>query len=308
MKNRTALIVAVLLAAIATLGVAFTLNEIKSKTETALTMDKVLYAAVNIERGQVLIEGMYTIREIPQLYISNDHIKDDKKEDYVNQKIHARVNSNAPIMINYFQTELVDVTESKPQIGYRAISFPVDATQGVAGLLRPQQHVDVLATIESRSMPGLASWDEVSGALGGNALPEKTGGLSPEEYATEMSRFHAWLNSQGQEGDGQGQTGGASTFTLLQNVTLLAVDSFTESGQPGYESVTLEVTPEQAQILLFAKENAKLHLALRNKHDTHPSRLAPVYLERLLDPRGLGGPKTVESASRATEGGSRRNP
>jgi pilus assembly protein CpaB len=68
-----------------------------------------------------------------------------------------------------------------------------------------------------------------------------------------------------------GEGTGIATITLLQNVTILAVgDRFgTAAAEPnvGYRTVTLSVTPLEAEILVFAQERGKLSLALRNNRD-----------------------------------------
>ena len=66
------------------------------------------------------------------------------------------------------------------------------------------------------------------------------------------------------------------TLTVLQNVTVLAVGSDTQRtlgdtrGASGYSSVTLQVTPREAEILVFAQQmKGKLFLTLRNKSDVY---------------------------------------
>ena len=71
--------------------------------------------------------------------------------------------------------------------------------------------------------------------------------------------------------EAEGKGTGMATLTLLQNVTVLAVgDRFgTTAAEPnvGYRTVTLSVTPLEAEILVFAVERGKLSLALRNNRD-----------------------------------------
>lgn len=66
------------------------------------------------------------------------------------------------------------------------------------------------------------------------------------------------------------------TLTVLQNVTVLAVGSDTQRtlgetrGASGYSAVTLQVTPREAEILVFAQQmRGKLFLTLRNKSDVY---------------------------------------
>ena len=66
------------------------------------------------------------------------------------------------------------------------------------------------------------------------------------------------------------------TLTVLQNVTVLAVGSDTQRtlgdarGASGYSSITLQVTPREAEILVFAQQmKGRLFLTLRNKSDVY---------------------------------------
>ncbi len=66
------------------------------------------------------------------------------------------------------------------------------------------------------------------------------------------------------------------TITLLQNVTVLAVgarlgskergSSESTSGR-GYQTVTVLVTPEEAELLTFSVDKGKIALSLRNEND-----------------------------------------
>ncbi len=66
------------------------------------------------------------------------------------------------------------------------------------------------------------------------------------------------------------------TLTLLQNVTVLAVGAQLGSdaravekdgSSRGYQTVTVLVTPEEAELLTFAIDKGKLSLSLRNEND-----------------------------------------
>jgi pilus assembly protein CpaB len=72
-------------------------------------------------------------------------------------------------------------------------------------------------------------------------------------------------------------TGGGSTTSLLQNVEILAVDQKIDAPSENridakeMRSVTLLVTPNQANLLDLAQNRGLLHLALRNWEDRQPS-------------------------------------
>ena len=111
----------------------------------------------------------------------------------------------------------------------RAVSINVSGAASVSGMVKPNDHVDVIGTFD---FPG-------------------DGGVS--ERKTELV-----------------------TCTILQNVLVLAVGRETaksrtaSAGLSGaYSTVTLEVTPREAEMLAFAEQiRGRLVLTLRNRNDT----------------------------------------
>lgn len=80
------------------------------------------------------------------------------------------------------------------------------------------------------------------------------------------------------------------TLTVLQDVTVLATgrelaDSLPSSRRGGYSAVTLEVTPREAELLVFAQHvRGQLFLTLRNHEDvSFESNLPSVNFEHLED-------------------------
>lgn len=85
--------------------------------------------------------------------------------------------------------------------------------------------------------------------------------------------------------DNYGKGRDAVANTILQNVEVLAAGEKTE--QKGdkvitVQSVTLLVTPDGAQSLALASQEAKLHLALRNPVDAGLVEVAPINKEGIL--------------------------
>jgi pilus assembly protein CpaB len=83
------------------------------------------------------------------------------------------------------------------------------------------------------------------------------------------------------------ETGGGSTTTLLQNVEILAVDQKMEAPADNkvdtkdLRTVTLLVTPQQANLLDLAQNKGILHLALRNREDKLAAQTQPATLLNL---------------------------
>jgi len=89
---------------------------------------------------------------------------------------------------------------------------------------------------------------------------------------------------------------GSSTFTLLQNIEILAVNQRMESAGdlvPKLQSVTLLVTQQQAEVLALAQRAGSLTLSLRNPEDkvivdNEPISLATIQQLRRFATSGQG--------------------
>lgn len=126
----------------------------------------------------------------------------------------------------------------------RAISISVDAVSSVSAMIKPNDHVDILGTF---------------------MFPSPTISGSVETV----------------------------TLTVLQDVTILATGQTTadkasptgraERAPRGYNTVTFEVTPPEAELLVFAQSvRGKLSLALRNPADvTYVTNMPTVNFEHL---------------------------
>ncbi|MBQ4200089.1 MAG: Flp pilus assembly protein CpaB [Kiritimatiellae bacterium] len=115
----------------------------------------------------------------------------------------------------------------------RAVSINCSGAAAVSGMVKPNDHVDVIATF---SFPKLG-----------------------EDKRTMVQE--------------------TVTCTILQNVLVLATGKETSkssvvrndlSGAGAYSMVTLEVTPREAEMLVFAEQiRGRITLALRNRNDTY---------------------------------------
>jgi pilus assembly protein CpaB len=136
--------------------------------------------------------------------------------------------------------------------GMRAVSVPFSEVMGAGGLVVPGDQVDVLVHTNNERLFGP-----------GEVIPE---------------------------GDG----GRPIVVTVLQDVLVLAVGqlftppadsgrdpatlrSDTAPAQPGARSVTLAVTPAQAQLMFFASQEGTLGLAMRSFGDDSFSVLSPEF-------------------------------
>lgn len=129
----------------------------------------------------------------------------------------------------------------------RAVSISISGAAAVSGLVKPNDHVDVLGTF---------------------TFPSRT---NPQQVESV-------------------------TLTLMQNVTVLAtgqrlaqqaIEMASAPQQGGYSTVTFEVSPREAEILVFAQQTrGQLYLSLRNPEDIYAEAELPSvnfdYLESVL--------------------------
>ena len=119
----------------------------------------------------------------------------------------------------------------------RAVSINCSGAASVSGMVKPNDHVDVIGTFDLTD-------------------PSKASGSKAKALVT---------------------------CTILQNVLVLATGSQTAKMQAkdyglagGYSTVTLEVTPREAEMLAFTEQiKGRLVLTLRNRNDTHYERELP---------------------------------
>ena len=121
----------------------------------------------------------------------------------------------------------------------RAVSINCSGAAAVSGMVKPNDHVDVIASF---SFPKLA-----------------------EDGRTTIQEI--------------------VTCTILQNVLVLATGKETSKssvvrgdlfGAGSYSMVTLEVTPREAEMLVFAEQiKGRISLSLRNRNDTYYEKELP---------------------------------
>jgi len=246
-KNKLALFVAVVLGLVAVYGISRYLTAKEDKFAQEHRTVRVATAATRIKAGTVIQANMLSPegQEIPEAVVTSRHIPHRERNTLVGQTINQNVERGAPLLHVYF-LKPVERLEHKLDIGQRALSLPVDAVSGVAGNIVPGSRVDILGTFP--------------------AAPE---------------------------GGGRVVAGGKTVLTqlLLPNVTVLAVDNRTRQTQyltaggqrrTQYSSVTVAVTPKEANILLCAGEYGKLTLALRPPADVGTGPAPTMYTGKVL--------------------------
>jgi pilus assembly protein CpaB len=212
----------------------------------------VVVAAFDVPRGGNLTAELVKIKDFPRDIVPQGAMS--QVQDAVDRAVFIPLMKDEPVL----EAKLAPKGSGRGLAalvpnGMRAftIQTPNIAT-GVAGFILPGNKVDVLLTV-----------DDVTG-----------------------------ITPSGIPATGGGGGSNASTTTLLQNVEILAVDQKTvapaENKMDAKElrSVTLLVTPQQANELGLAQNKGKLHLALRNLDDSQDARTRPTTLSDLRFQQG----------------------
>ena len=237
MKNKVVLIVAVLfglLAAFLTRTYLTTKNdEFKRLTDrfnaTHGTIDAICFNK-DVPGGTVVARSDLGILTVPKAGLRGQALTEANLADIIGRKI----------LIGHRKGDIIfwsDIEGGNPIAGglaadirrkMRAISINVSGAAAVSGMVKPNDHVDVIGTF---TFPKPAP-------DGKNIIQELV------------------------------------TCTILQNVLVLATGKETAKssaplfGGGSYSTVTLEVTPREAEMLVFAEQiKGRLVLSLRNRND-----------------------------------------
>lgn len=154
MKKSIAISVA---AAIAALGLGHLyLQRLESEVSGGERV-AIIVAAEDIAIGELLKKDQLAIREIPQAYVEDRHVRAKDQKDIVGARASAALKANESVLWTDVGTfgQRSRVLSGLVQNGMRAIAVDGSVTD-FDGLLRPGDHVDVLLS---------TAGDDVAGAL-----------------------------------------------------------------------------------------------------------------------------------------------
>jgi len=244
MKQKALLIASVLIGLLAAVLTRSYLNakdrEIeKMKADFSRKHAKIEVVAVKkaLPSGTVLAKADIGTLSVVEASVKGHVVKADDYLLIINKKIVHALQEGAPVFWS-------DVEGGEPgshglaediKQHMRAISVNVNGSASVSGMVKPNDHVDVLGTF---------------------SFPAKNG-------KDEMELV---------------------TLTMLQDVLVLATGKETAKTQAlgdsrsasAYNTATLEVTPREAEMLVFAEQiKGRISLALRNPDDVYFEKTLP---------------------------------
>lgn len=177
--------------------------------------------------GQKITTQMIAKRNVPKKYLHTNAVQAKDYELLIGQKLVYPMKRGDTVLWTSLSSEVERLKTGLANTvtrGERALSIAVDEVSGVSGLIKPNDHIDIICTVRSE--------------------------ISEEE----------------------------ATFTLLQNLTVLATGLMMDgehNRKSGYRTLTLLVTLEEAELLVFAQRKGKLITILRNTEDIETKKDIP---------------------------------
>ena len=198
----------------------------------------VVVAKTDMVANTKVTKEMLKIRSVPELYRHPAALRPDEVETVVGQTTAHRIREGQPVLATDFASpdDHVELDEVVKE-GWRALTIPVDKTSSFGGLLRSNDHVDILGTFLKPAQPGANAAD--------------TAADRDRRYVTlTLLQNVTVLAVGGRIGEIEG------TQTVSES-----------RGRSGFDNVTVLVTPEESELLTFALDKGKIGLALRNEND-----------------------------------------
>lgn len=276
---------------------------------TEVPTTSVVVLTKDLAAATVLTKDMVTVRQMPLDAVSSKAVsKTDQAIGKTTTVPLARGEQLLETRLAGENASALTFAEEVP-VGYRAISVVFDEVQGVGGMVQPGDHVDVIAfwTFEIDVKNDGSNDDSVAAAGEPNSDDASS---TTDEQATDDSSSDSKKDSFDQ----------SISAYIVQNVEVLAVaqalspeqvglqdqlnlpsketpeagsdreDPNLPKARPGAKSVTLALTPEQAQRMLLAAQSvtdkssgsdAALRLVVRAPGDNLIVDLPPVQLGTL---------------------------
>lgn len=225
------------------------LQKLEQEAEKAVT--RVLIASATLRPGDKISGKNVAWRKWPKesvdktyIVIEKEHEKDGALKKVAGQFVRREVPVGAPLTkANLFKREKAGFMSGMLQPGMQAVAVPVRPKTSSAGFIFPGDRVDVLLINKN------------AGRFVKNFKPEG------DKAKTASAALKTLTGIQ------------RTAETILSDIRVIAVDQTVNPGNVKgnavrAKTVSLEVTPKQAQILILAGEMGTLSLVLRSVGET----------------------------------------
>lgn len=231
MKQKLLLLAAVIFGVMAFILTFQQINSEREKIRSTMQDVPLLQAKRDIAENEPISEDAIIVRKFPrarsQLSTSRE-VMADQKTLILGRKAMFPIARGSVIQWNDLHSTVSGGREGANTVirpGYRAVAIPVDQTASIAGLVQPNNYVDLIGTFKFPDMRGDASLDTI-------------------------------------------------TLTILQRVRVIATGNDYGIRAPGqgasrsYSTVTLELLPAEAEMIVFASQKGYIQMSLRNHEDS----------------------------------------
>ena len=228
MKNKLILLLAIIFGGIAAFGAFQYMKTMEDTYQLSGNYTQVATARENITARTIIQGSMLEFIEVPVEYVMSGAVLDPA--DAVGKLARSDIFPGEQLMTQKLMNreDQQGGLAVKVEEGKRAVTIPVGQVSSLHGLLEVNDKVDVMVTFGYK----LEETDPVTG--------------SSEE------KDHV------------------ATSTVIHSTPILAINAYTMSGEKGSEevsTVTVMVTPEEAQLIALATQQGVVQLALRSPED-----------------------------------------
>ena len=242
-KNTLLLGGAVGLGVLCFLGANYYINNYLANAETQLAgaykTRQVMVAAVNVPAGGVLNDSNLAARRIPERYLASTALSPDALDAVRGQKVMVALKPGDPIdrgALERGDRAALSTTVTK---GERAITFPVDEISSISGMLVPGDIIDLVFT--------------------GNGTTANSYKQAAEPNSVPKELMHVRLILQAVPVMATGKT--------TQKRVVNTAGGGRQEVDMAFSTVTLTVSPAQAEQVLLAQKLGSLTAVLRNPDD-----------------------------------------
>jgi len=168
MRSRALIvIVALIMGLMAAMGVFIYINNVKTQVKEEGKLVEVLVAKKNIPPGlsmeDILNRDMADTEKVPQKYVASDAISSPEKVR--EQYSVISISEGEQLTVSKFRASTKTGLAYKIPDNLRAVSVAVDEVIGVADMIRPGDHVDIIATLSFPSYTGTTGKNVVTRVL-----------------------------------------------------------------------------------------------------------------------------------------------
>jgi len=228
------------------------MQDIEAASRKGQRTEKVIVASHDLKAGDALTDKDLAIRAVPEQWVHSTALHPDDFAEVENQRLASPLKRGETLLQSHLEGKGTTVFSATLQKGWRALTFEVDDVNSINGMLRPGDRVDLIYTGKPPSAGG-------------------SGGM---------------LNPAAQQD---------VTLPLLSNVRVLATGtSLTKRDAQGqtkdFSTITLEVSPLDADRVIVAKAGGHVTALLREPRDEARNDTRPLTADSLVAGSSGNGP------------------